>query len=98
VVTLLPFKGYLYAGTDNTATGAEVWGADNKVYGRTDAGYIFHPRLSNDRALVYCHAGFGKVRDPDLTREAGHMTPTLPERLDTVKIEYFTQVTLQEEK
>ena len=45
---------------------SEVWGADWKVYDKTGAGYIFHPSLSNDRALVYCHGGFGKVRNPDL--------------------------------
>ena len=44
----------------------EAWGADQVVYGTTDAGYIFHPRLSNDRALLYCHWGFGKIRNPGL--------------------------------
>jgi dipeptidyl aminopeptidase/acylaminoacyl peptidase len=45
---------------------AEVWGAEQTVYETTDAGYIFNPGLSNDRALVYCHWGFGKVRNPSL--------------------------------
>jgi pimeloyl-ACP methyl ester carboxylesterase len=45
---------------------AEVWGVEQKVYVTTDAGYIFHPRLSNDRALVYCRGGFGKLSDPYL--------------------------------
>jgi dipeptidyl aminopeptidase/acylaminoacyl peptidase len=44
---------------------AEVWGADWKIFD-TRAGYIFYPRLSNGRALVYCHGGFGKPRYPDL--------------------------------
>jgi len=45
---------------------SEVWGEDWKVYDTTGAGYIFHPSLSNGRALVYCHGGFGKVRNLDL--------------------------------
>jgi dipeptidyl aminopeptidase/acylaminoacyl peptidase len=45
---------------------AEMSGADKTVYSSTGAGYIFHPKLSNGRALVYCHGGFGKVRNPDL--------------------------------
>lgn len=47
-------------------THAEVWGEDWKVYGTTGEGYIFHPKLSNGRALVYCHGGFGEIRNPDL--------------------------------
>jgi dipeptidyl aminopeptidase/acylaminoacyl peptidase len=45
---------------------AEVWREDWKLYGTTGMGYIFHPRLSNNRALVYCHGGFGKIRNSDL--------------------------------
>ena len=44
-------------------TYAEAWGADQAVYSTTDTGYIFNPRVSNGRAMVYCHAGFGKVRN-----------------------------------
>lgn len=43
---------------------AELWGADWQVYGTAGAGYIFHPKRSNGRALVYCHGGFG-IRNPD---------------------------------
>lgn len=42
----------------------ELWGADWKVYGTTGTGYIFHPKHSNGRALVYCHGGFG-IRNPE---------------------------------
>ena len=42
------------------------WGADKAVYSSTPEGYIFRPKLSNGKALVYCHGGFGKVLDPDL--------------------------------
>ncbi len=45
---------------------AEAWGANWKAYGTTAEGYIFHPKLSNGRALVYCHGGFGLIRDPNL--------------------------------
>ena len=45
---------------------AEVRVAEWKVYGTTGTGYIFHPRLPNNRALVYCHGGFGKIRNSDL--------------------------------
>ncbi len=32
-----------------------VWGTDSKHYGTTDIGYIFFPRIPNNKALVYCH-------------------------------------------
>ncbi len=45
---------------------AEAWGAHERVYGTTAEGYIFHPKLSNGRALVYCHGGFGQIRNPNI--------------------------------
>jgi dipeptidyl aminopeptidase/acylaminoacyl peptidase len=43
----------------------EAWGADWKYYLPTDRGYLFYPNVSNDKALVYCHGGFGEVTKPD---------------------------------
>lgn len=47
-------------------TYAGACGANWKVDRTTDDGYVFHPKLSNGRALVYCHGGFGKIRNADL--------------------------------
>jgi dipeptidyl aminopeptidase/acylaminoacyl peptidase len=44
----------------------DLWGASWKFYDTTDSGYIFHPKHSNGRALVYCHGGFGQIHNPDL--------------------------------
>ena len=43
---------------------AEARGAVWRVYGTPAEGSIFHPKLSNGRALVYCHGGFERIRNP----------------------------------